>query len=118
MGWFNRKSKANTQSVLDQLTEAAAVSLSRRSFFKKAGGGVAALGMALAVKDTSAATNATCTKTTESCGSVRTCVACSGGKVRTKDAYYYWWNCNDGSRQCLTAPGDTVYGSCVAACPQ
>lgn len=117
MGWFNRKSTTNEQSVLDQLTQKASVELSRRNFFKKAGGGVAALGMALSIKE-AAASDITCAKTTERCGSVRTCVACSGGKVRTKDAYYYWWNCTNGSRQCLTEPGDAVYGSCVAVCPQ
>ena len=114
MSWFTRKRTDGTVAndglnALDRLTQKASVDLSRRSFLKKAGIGLAGVGAALTVKEASA-----CSLSGGECHPpVRSCVSCPGGLGKVKTTYYRWHNCN-GVQQCLVY--QTVTANTCTAC--
>ncbi len=102
MSWFTRKRTDGTVAndglnALDRLTQKASVGLSRRSFLKKAGIGVAAtglsvIGMTTGVAVTQAQTIGICGWMGE-CRRVRQCVSCTGTQYQPVYHIYKYNKC-------------------------
>ncbi len=120
MGWFSRKTTDDGQSAVDRLTQKASVSLSRRSFLKKAGVGAAVAGLSVVgmTKGSSVAHAQTDNCTWQSdCGYGSDCKACSNGTYRRVKLIYKNIKCctNTGcTTSCVyyTTVADGACGSC------
>lgn len=118
MQWFSRKTTDDGQSAVDRLTEKASVSLSRRSFLKKAGVGaaVAGLGVVGMAKGSSVAHadgGTGCSGSWQpsgTCSSSNTCINCSGGR-QNKKTYQIRYKCSN-STATYCGPVITEYGTC------